>query len=301
MYINTFNAAMRQRFGTKVYKLSLDGGFTCPNRDGTIGYGGCIFCSGDGSGTFAERHCDDIAQQIERAKARVSSKIKDGKYIAYFQSFTNTYATVDKLRTLFTKAIMQEDVVAISIATRPDCLEQEKIELLAELNKIKPVWVELGLQTVNEATARYIRRGYEPSVYDDAVQRLKNAGIEIIVHVILGLPNEVREDMYSTIKYVGDSGIDGIKLQLLHVLKGTDLCKDYEAGKFKALELDEYTDILIGCIERLPSNIIIHRMTGDGAKKDLVAPLWSGNKKMVLNTINKTLQDRNVVQGRLKI
>lgn len=298
MFYNSFNADMRRRFGTKVYKLALDGGFTCPNRDGTLGYGGCIFCSAQGSGDFAEGG-NDILTQLERAKARVAGKIKDGKYIAYFQSYTNTYAPIERLEALFTAAIMHPDVVGLSVATRPDCLEPEKVALLAELNKIKPVWVELGLQTINPKTAAYIRRGYDLSVYDAAMENLKRAGLETVVHMIVGLPGESHDDIYRTAEYIARSGADGIKLQLLHVLTGTDLYKDYMAGKFKALELDEYIEIISGCIERIRPDMVVHRLTGDGAKRELAAPLWSGNKKAVLNAINAAFEKNNVTQGRL--
>ncbi len=297
MYYNDFNTAMRRRFGTKVYKLALDGGFTCPNRDGTLDTRGCIFCS-RGSGSFAEGG-GSITTQIERAKKRVGNKIKDGKFIAYFQSYTNTYAPVDRLEALFSQAIAHPDIAAVSVATRPDCLEQEKIELLARLNTVKPIWVELGLQTVNPETAQYIRRGYELPVYDDAMRRLKAAGLETIVHMIIGLPGETEEDICRTAEYISQSGADGIKLQLLHILRGTDLYRDYEQGLFKALELEEYISLLQSCILRLRPGIVIHRMTGDGDKRELAAPLWSGNKKLVLNTIRRAFEESGLTQGAL--
>lgn len=299
MYYNSFSAAMRSRFGTKVYKLALDGGFTCPNRDGTIDTRGCIFCSGRGSGDFAEGFDGDIEQQIENAKMRVSAKIKDGKYIAYFQNFTNTYAPVEKLEKLFRPAIEHPDIAALSIGTRPDCLEPDKIAMLCRLNKIKPVWVELGLQTIKPETAEYIRRGYELNVYDDAISRLKGAGLETVVHMIIGLPGERAEDIFATAKYISDSGADGIKLQLLHVLRGTDLINDYEAGLLALPGLDEYIYLVSGCIQRLRPEIVIHRLTGDGAKRDLAAPLWSADKKRVLNTMRRYFEDTNLIQGSL--
>ncbi len=299
MYYNSFSATMVRRFGEKVYKLSLDGGFTCPNRDGTLGIGGCIFCSGSGSGDFAARCREDIALQLEAAKARVAGKYHGGKYIAYFQSFTNTYAPVERLEALFTPVLERPEIVAMSIATRPDCLENEKIQLLRDLNRKKPVWVELGLQTVKEETARYIRRGYALPVFDDAIRRLKAAGLEVIVHMILGLPGESAEDMYRTASYIGKSGADGIKLQLLHILRGTDLEEEYLKGKFRALEEDEYLALLMGCLRRLPPEMVIHRLTGDGAKKDLIAPLWSANKKQVLSDLQKTFNENDLVQGSL--
>lgn len=290
MKYTTLNSYLKEKFGCKVYKISLDCGFTCPNRDGTLGYGGCIFCSEGGSGDFAESRTLSVTEQIEAGKEKVKNKIKSGKYIAYFQAFTNTYADVNILEKLYTEAINHPDIVALSVATRPDCLEQEKVELLGKLNKIKPIFVELGLQTVNEKTAKYIRRGYTLDVYDDAVERLHEQGINVVTHIIIGLPYETKEDMLSTVKYVCKV-TDGIKLQLLHILKGTDLAKDYCEHKFEVLTLEEYTDIIAECVKIIPENVVIHRLTGDGAKKNLIAPLWSANKKKVLNTINKRLSE----------
>lgn len=283
----SLNSYLRDTFGDKVYKISLNAGFTCPNRDGTIGDRGCIFCSKGGSGDFAESPNLTITEQIEKGKKRVENKIKSGKYIAYFQAYTNTYAPVEILREKFYEAINHKDIVALSIATRPDCLGEDVIELLDELNKIKPVFVELGLQTIHKKSALYIRRGYELSVYDNAVKKLKEIGVNIVVHVILGLPGETKEDMLETVKYVCESGIDGIKLQLLHIIRGTDLEKEYLNGKVRPLEFEEYLDIIKSCVEVIPENIVIHRLTGDGAKKDLIAPLWSADKKRVLNAINR--------------
>ncbi|MGN1419997.1 MAG: TIGR01212 family radical SAM protein [Eubacterium sp.] len=286
----SLNNYLKDTFGCKVYKISLDAGFTCPNRDGTLGTKGCVFCSAGGSGDFAQSSRLSITQQIEKGKELVSSKIKSGKYIAYFQAYTNTYAPVNVLREKYYEALNHKDIVALSIATRPDCLDDDVINLLDEINKIKPVFVELGLQTIHEKTAEYIRRGYTLDVYDKAVKNLKSIGVNIVVHIILGLPNETKADMLETVKYVCQSGIDGIKLQLLYVLKNTDLEKDYLDGKFKALEFDEYIDLIQDCLEIIPDNIVIHRLTGDGAKKDLLAPLWSADKKRVLNAINKIAQ-----------
>ena len=283
----TVNEYYRKKFGCKVYKLSLDGGFTCPNRDGTLGRRGCIFCTG--SGEFAEKGCESVALQLETAKARVAAKNKGGKYMAYFQSFSNTYAPVERLRSLDTQALEPEDIVGLSVGTRPDCLPPETVELLGELNQWKPVTVELGLQTVNEETVRYIRRGYPNSVYFDAVKRLKAAGVEVVTHIIIGLPGEDKEAVMETTRQAVGAVTDGVKFHLLHVMKGTDLAKDYEAGKFECLSLEEYGDILKSCIELLPETVIVHRITGDGAKKDLIAPLWSGDKKRVLNYLNKIL------------
>ena len=289
----SLNQYLRDTFGQKVYKIAIDGGFTCPNRDGTLDTRGCIFCSGVGSGEFAQDRMESIALQITKAKERVAGKIKEGKYIAYFQAFTNTYAPVSRLRQLYEEAMAQEDVVALSIATRPDCLSTEIIELLVECNRKMPVWVELGLQTIHEDTAQYIRRGYALSVFDDAVKRLQEAGISVIVHVILGLPGESREDMLETVDYVGKSGIDGIKLQLLHVIQGTDLEKEYRQGKFQVLELEEYVQLVADCIALLPKDMVIHRMTGDGDKRTLVAPMWSADKKKVLNRLNQVIRERD--------
>lgn len=290
MKYTSLNQYLKVRFGTKIYKIALDGGFTCPNRDGTLGTRGCIFCSKGGSGDFAESRALDIKTQIELGKSRVSRKIKDGKYIAYFQAFTNTYASVDRLESLYMQAIEHEDIVALSIGTRPDCLGDEVIELLERLNKIKPIFVELGLQTIHENTAKYIRRGYELSVYDDAVRRLHKAGLNVVTHLIIGLPDETKDDMLKSVEYVCNV-TDGIKLQLLHILKGTDLEEQYNAGKIKVLTLDEYCDIICDCIKIIPTNVVVHRLTGDGAKKDLIAPLWSADKKNVLNTLNKRINE----------
>ena len=279
------NEYLRSTFGCKVYKIALNAGFTCPNRDGTLGTGGCIFCSEGGSGEFAGDPSLSITDQIEQGKRRVSDKEKDGKYIAYFQAYTGTYAPVEKLKTLYSEAIEHPDIVALSVGTRPDCLPDEVIELLSELNRIKPVWVELGLQTIHEKSAEYIRRGYDLSVYDRAVKRLRKQGIEVITHMIIGLPGEDISDILATVKYICDSGATGIKLQLLHILKGTDLEKEYNEGRVKILTEDEYIDILKQCVEIIPDNVIIHRLTGDGDKKILTAPQWSGNKKHVWNRI----------------
>lgn len=286
----TLNNYLKEIFGEKVYKIALNGGFTCPNRDGKIGTRGCIFCSKGGSGDFAESPDLTITEQIENGKKRLEKKIKNGKYIAYFQAFTNTYAPVEKLRAIYTEAIIHPDIVALSIGTRPDCLGDDVLALLDELNKIKPIFVELGLQTINEDTAKYIRRGYTLEVYDKAVADLHKIGINVVTHIILGLPGESKNDMLKSVEYACKV-TDGIKLQLLHILKGTDLAKDYEQGKFKVLTLEQYTEIIKECVQIIPENVVIHRLTGDGAKKDLIAPLWSADKKTVLNTINRALKD----------
>ena len=277
----------KEKFGCKVYKLSLDGGFSCPNRDGSLGTGGCIFCTG--SAEFAEGGPDPIALQLERAKLRVNQKNKAGKYMAYFQAFTNTYGSIEKLRKIYYEAIAPEEIVGLAIGTRPDCLGPEVLELLKEINTIKPVSVELGLQTIQVETARYIRRGYEAEVYYDGVKRLKEAGIEVVTHIILGLPGETEEMMMQTTEAAVRAGTDGVKFHLLHVLKSTDLAKEYEAGKFTCLSLEAYGAILKKCVQLLPEHVVFHRITGDGAKKDLIAPLWSADKKRVLNYLHTLL------------
>ena len=278
-----------EKFGCKVYKLSIDAGFTCPNRDGTLGHSGCIFCSADGGGEFAEKG-SSITAQLEQAKKRVESKCKSGKYMAYFQSFTNTYAPLEVLRQKYLEAIAPDYIVGLAIGTRPDCLPDQTVALLKEINAIKPVCVELGLQTVHEASAAYIRRGYVNQVYFDAVRRLKAAGIEVVTHIILGLPGETAEMMAETTAAAVDAGTDGVKFHLLHVLRGTDLEKDYLAGKFSCLTLEEYGRCLQLCLEKLPQRVVVHRITGDGAKRNLVAPQWSADKKRVLNYLNRALK-----------
>jgi len=286
----TLNDHYQQRFGCKVYKLSIDAGFTCPNRDGTVGTGGCIFCSGDGGGEFAEHACGSVSIQLENARKRVEQKCKSGKFIAYFQSFTNTYAPIEVLRRLYFEAIKPEYIVGMAVGTRPDCLPDEAIELLMKINQIKPVSVELGLQTVHDASVQYIRRGYDNAVYFDAVRRLKAAGLEVVTHIILGLPGETAEMMVQTTRQAVCAGTDGVKFHLLHVLKGTDLEKDYLAGKFACLTMEQYGQILKQCLDVLPEHIVVHRITGDGAKRNLIAPPWSADKKRVLNYLNRVLK-----------
>ncbi len=296
--MNLLNNYLKSTFGTKVYKLALSCSSSCPNRDGKIGVGGCIFCSNKGSGNFAANILDPISIQIEKAKERVIDKAgENAKYIAYFQSFSSTYAPIDHLKTAFYEAINHNDIVAISIATRPDCLGDEVLNTLKELNKIKPVWVELGFQTSNENTARYIRRGYENSVYEQAVKRLKEIGITVITHMIIGLPNEDKNDIINTARYIADNGSEGIKFHLLHILKGTDLEKEYNSGNLILPTLEEYAEILAECIKNISPNMIIHRLTGDGDKKELIAPLWSADKKKVLNYINKYFKETDLIQG----
>ena len=292
MYIG-LNEYLKKEYGCKVYKLALSAVNTCPNRDGTTGFGGCIFCGEEGSGSFASPINLSITEQIENAKTRIKGKTNAKKFIAYFQSFTNTYAPINYLEKVFFEAISHPEVVILSIATRPDCLPAEVLELLKKLNKIKPVWVELGLQTIHEETAKYIRRGYPLSVYDNAVKNLKETGVKVITHMIIGLPNETKDMITETAKYIGESGSDGIKLQLLHVLKDTDLENDYLNGRFQCLSLEEYTEILKQCLSVLPPEMVVHRITGDGDKRKLVAPLWSADKKRVLNFINKELKQKD--------
>ena len=289
---------LKQRFGEKVYKLTLNGGMSCPNRDGKISFGGCIFCSEGGSGEFASAACLSIPEQIQDAKKRLAGKRPVNQYIAYFQAYTNTYGPIDHLRKIFTEAIDDPEILLLSIATRPDCLPDEVIELLAELNKKKPVWVELGLQTIHESSARFIRRGYPLEVFTDAVERLNAHGIEIVTHVILGLPGETRKMMLDTVKYLNTLPIQGIKLQLLHVLEGTDLGTYYKNTGFHVLEETEYIDLILECIEHLRPEITIHRITGDGPKDLLIAPLWSSAKRSVLNHIHHEMKLQNSWQGK---
>ena len=281
---------LKNEYGEKYYKLSLACSTTCPNRDGKCGSNGCIFCSQKGSGDFAQDALLPIDIQIDKAKALIKSKSDCDKYIAYFQSFTSTYADLNHLEKVFTKTIAREDIAILSIATRPDCLDDNIIELIAKLNKIKPVWVELGLQSIHKQTADYIRRGYETKIYYDAVEKLKATGVHIITHIILGLPYETKEMMVQTAKEIGKA-TDGVKLQLLHVLKGTDLAKEYEDKKFEVLTREQYADILCECINALPENVVVHRITGDGNKAELIAPLWSRDKKRVLNFINHKISE----------
>lgn len=291
---------LKRQFGQKIYKVSLDGGMSCPNRDGTVGTGGCTFCSQGGSGEFAVGRTGypDVWEQIEQAKTRVHRKIfGEGKYIAYFQSYTNTYAPVDYLRTLFERAITHPDIVALSVGTRPDCLGDEVVALLKELNGQKPVWVELGLQTIHEKTAERIHRGYRLEVFEDAYRRLKEAGLTVVVHVILGLPGETKEEMLETVDYLGKIPVDGIKLQLLHILKGSQMAAEYEKNPFSLMELEEYLDLILTCVARLPQSVVIHRLSGDGAKALLIGPAWSANKKLVLNRMMQKFRENGIFQG----
>lgn len=298
--INRLNNYLKNKFGTKVYKISLNGGMTCPNRDGTIGTGGCIFCSSGGSGDFAESASDSIDVQIDNAVKRISQKVTSCKYIAYFQAYTNTYAPVSYLRKLFTQAINHPDIVALSIGTRPDCLPDDVLALLDELNHIKPVFIELGFQTSSEISAALIRRGYNNECFSEAVSQLHKRNLDVVVHVIIGLPNETEEDIIHTIKYINKLPVNGIKIQLMYILENTDLQQIFLSTPeiFHYTSLENYVLILGKCIEHLRPDIVIHRLTGDGPKSILIAPLWSGNKKKVLNTINSYIQTNNIVQGR---
>ncbi|MCR5623708.1 MAG: TIGR01212 family radical SAM protein [Lachnospiraceae bacterium] len=295
MKYKSLNSYLKEKYGRKIYKIAINAGFTCPNRDGSLDNRGCIFCSGEGSGEFAGSRTQSITEQIESGKKRILSKmpadISGPSFIAYFQAFTNTYAPVEVLREKYTEAINHPDIAILSIATRPDCLEKNVLSLLDEMNHIKPVWVELGLQTIHKESADYIRRGYDLNVYEEAVRNLRNINIEVITHVILGLPGETRDQMLHTVDYVGKSKVQGIKLQLLHVIRGTDLEKEYNAGKFECMTLDEYVNLIYDCLKILPDDMVIHRMTGDGDKRTLVAPMWSANKKNVLNTLNRRIAE----------
>ncbi|MCH1984203.1 TIGR01212 family radical SAM protein [Ruminococcus sp. OA3] len=296
---HSFHSMLEEQFHEKVYKLALNGGMSCPNRDGTLDTRGCIFCSAGGSGDFAADKELSISQQIEEQKAVLTQKRPVRKYIAYFQAYTNTYAPVSYLESIFTEALSHPDIAALSIGTRPDCLDNDIIRLLDSLNRIKPVWIELGLQTMHETTARYIRRGYDLPCFEKAVTDLHSHGLDVIVHLILGLPGETSRDVLDTIHYLNSCSIQGIKLQLLHVLRGTDLARDYEAGLFQTLNMDEYLTLVISCLEHLSPDIVIHRLTGDGPRDLLIAPKWSSAKRTVLNELHRRMKAENTWQGRL--
>ncbi|MGN1205769.1 MAG: TIGR01212 family radical SAM protein [Eubacterium sp.] len=290
---------MKHRFGEKVYKISLDGGLTCPNRDGTLDTRGCIFCSENGSGDFATPRSSSVTAQISHGIEGISKRKHVGhNFIAYFQSFTNTYGSVSYLEKIYKEALAHPDVVMLSIATRPDCLPPEVLQLLDDCNRIKPIMVELGLQTSNESTARFIRRGYPLDVYDNAVSALKSLGIEVVTHVIAGLPGETKEDFFATLDHVAACHSDGIKIQLLHIIKGTDLACLYEAGKCSVLSQEEYIELVLRAIALLPPEMTIHRLTGDGPKDLLLAPLWSSRKRDVLNEIHRQLKQQDIWQGK---
>lgn len=289
---------LKQTYGEKLYKISLNAGMTCPNRDGTLGTRGCIFCSRGGSGDFASDVNLSITEQIEAGKCLIAKKQTGSSYIAYFQAYTNTYGPVDKLRAIFTEAINHPEIQILSIATRPDCLDNEILDLLAELNTKKPVWVELGLQTIHESTAKFIRRGYPLSVFEEAVKNLRARGITVIAHTILGLPGETPEMVKETILYLNQQDIQGIKLQLLHILTDTDLADSYQSSPFPVLSMEEYFDLLSMCLCNLREDIVIHRLTGDGPKSLLIAPLWSGNKRYVLNQMQAYFKKHDIWQGK---
>lgn len=289
---------LKSRFGEKVYRIALNGGMTCPNRDGHVGTGGCIFCSAEGSGDFAGKPSLPISQQLAEGKKQLLAKRPVHSYIAYFQAFTNTYAPVSHLESIFTEAIADPDVKILSVATRPDCLDDDVLSLLSRLNQIKPVWIELGLQTIHPGTVRFIRRGYPTEIFDAAVKRLRSAGIEVIVHVILYLPGETEEMMLETIDHLNSCDIQGVKLQLLHILKGTDLADVYRKNSFYVPDMQTYIRLLGKCIARLRPDIVIHRLTGDGPKDLLIAPLWTGAKRTVLNRLNQYLKEKDIWQGK---
>ena len=293
----TANVFCRRGFGCKVYKLALSAATTCPNRDGLVGVGGCTFCSAGGSGDFAASAGLSVNKQIDDAKRILGEKGEGLKYIAYFQSYTGTYGNLEMLERIYAQAAEQPDIVGLSIATRPDCLGPEALAMLGRLAAMKPLWVELGLQTSNEETARRINRCYPLSTYEKAMENLKTLGVHRITHVILGLPGESREDMLGTVCYVGER-TDGIKLQLLHVLEGTALADSYRRGEFRVLEPDEYYELVADALELLPEDVVVHRLTGDGAKRDLIAPFWSADKKRVLADLNRVLHERGIIAAR---
>lgn len=290
---------LKQTFGEKIYRLSLNGGMTCPNRDGTLDSRGCIFCSAGGSGDFATAPALSVTEQIAQAKERIRGKGNCKKFIAYFQAYTNTYAPVSYLRELFSEAICHPDIVALSTGTRCDCLPEDVLDLLTEFNKFKPVWVELGLQSIHDTTLQQIRSGFTYEQYLSAVDALKERNLTVITHLILGLPGETEEMMLASVDAVAHLPVDGVKLQLLHVLKHTDLALLYETNPFSVFSLEEYCDFVVTCIEHLPPEMVVHRITGDGPRSLLIAPLWSTDKKRVLNTIHKRFRERDTWQGKL--
>lgn len=295
---HSLNYFLRNKFGEKVFKISLDGGFTCPNRDGKVSKGGCSFCSERGSGDFSGGRDFSIHKQFIKIKDMMAKKWKDGKYIAYFQAYTNTYAPIEVLREKYEEAIKEEGVVALAIATRPDCLDDDVLDLLQKINNKLYVWVELGLQTINDEVARKFNRGYMLEVYNEAIEGLKKRNIDFVTHCIFGLPGETKEDMLRTVDYIAHSGSKGIKLHLLHLMKGTRLVKQYEAGEFKFLSQEEYIDLICKSIAMLPQDMVIHRLTGDAPRDLLIGPMWSLKKWEVLNAIDKELEDNDIYQGK---
>lgn len=295
---HSLDYALKAEFGEKVYKAALNGGFTCPNRDGKLGTKGCIFCSAEGSGDFAASVELSVTEQIDTAIEAIQKKTTANRFIAYFQSFTNTYGSISRMRRLFSEAVQHPNTAVLSVATRPDCIPDEVLDLLSEMNQIKPVWVELGLQSIHEKTATWMRRGYELSVFAEAVKKLRDRNITVIVHVILGLKDETKDMMLETIRYLNRLDIQGIKLQLLHVIDGTDLADEYRRGELTALSKEEYIDLLIDCLENLSPDVVVHRLTGDGPSKLLLAPMWSTRKREVLNEIHREMKLRESFQGK---
>ena len=295
---HSLNYFLRNKFGEKIYKISLDGGFTCPNRDGKVATGGCTFCSATGSGDFAGSRILSITEQFEDRKEMMQKKWKDGKYIAYFQAYTNTYAPVDELRRKYEEALAQKNVIAISIATRPDCLDDDVLDYLSELNKKTYLWVELGLQTINDETARNFNRGYDFEVFDNSLKKLQERGIEVVVHTIFGLPGETKEDMLKTVDYVAHSGAQGVKFHLLHLMEGTRMVKQYENGELQLLSKEDYIDLICEAVAMIPEEMVVHRLTGDAPRQSLIGPMWSLKKWEVLNDIDKALVDNNIWQGK---
>ncbi len=300
MEILTVSDYLKNQYGQKVYKLSLSSGCTCPNRDGTIGYGGCTFCSEGGSGEFAQgiSRSENIDAELEKARQRVLAKLprnaspEQQNFIAYFQSFTNTYGETGRLRELYQSVLQRDDIAVLSVGTRPDCIDEEKLQLLRELNAIKPVWVELGLQTIHDETAARIHRGYPTQVFEECFRRLKEAGLTVIVHIILGLPGESEEDMLETVRYLGELAprLDGIKLQMLNILKGSQLAEEYDRNPFPQMTLKEYCELIVKCLKLLPEEVVIHRITGDGPKNLLISPMWVTDKKRVINALRRAIE-----------
>lgn len=295
---HSLNYFLRNKFNEKIYKISLDGGFTCPNRDGKVAKGGCTFCSARGSGDYAGSRILSINEQFADRKKMMEKKWKDGKYIAYFQAYTNTYAPVEELRQKYEEAISQENVVALSIATRPDCLDDDVVDLLEEISKKTYLWVELGLQTVNDESARNFNRGYDFEVFKEGIKKLQDRNIEVVVHTIFGLPGETKEDMLKTVDYVAHSGAQGIKFHLLHLMKGTQMVKQYESGELQLISQEDYIDLICKGIAMLPQEMVVHRLTGDAPRESLIGPMWSLKKWEVLNSIDKALEDNDIYQGK---
>lgn len=295
---HSLNYFLRNKFGEKIYKISLDGGFTCPNRDGKVAKGGCTFCSARGSGDFAGSRILSITEQFADRKEMMEKKWKDGKYIAYFQAYTNTYAPVEELRKKYEEALAQKNVIALSIATRPDCLDDDILDYLEELNKKTYLWVELGLQTINDKTARNFNRGYDFETFDSSLKKLQERGIEVVVHTIFGLPGETKEDMLKTVDYVAHSGAQGVKFHLLHLMQGTKMVEQYESGELQLLSKEDYIDLICKAIAMIPEEMVVHRLTGDAPRQSLIGPMWSLKKWEVLNDIDKALVDNNIWQGK---